>query len=377
VLENEYLKLIFLPEIGGRLWQVIHKPTGAPMFYQNPVIKPTHWGQANQLGWLAAGGLEWGLPVSEHGYDWGIPWSYTIEGAGSSEAAIVFTTPDDGRLLQARIRVALRAGEARFTVEPTLINLSQQRLNFSFWLDAMLAPGSGRRPSGLLHFVLPADRVQLHSTGDAALPAPAQSFAWPQFDGRDLSRLGNWRQYLGFFEAPTAHGPFAGVYDPAYDAGAVRVFPPAVAHGSKVFALGWRGALGSDNYTDDDSVYVELHGGLASSFFQEAQLPAREQISWQENWFPVQGIGDLVFANAQGALNVTKTGAGLRVGFYPTQPFTGAIVVMQDNILLAQVPLQARPDAPFSALLGMAPPTGSLTVQVLDAHGTVVLEYSE
>ncbi|MDQ3247715.1 MAG: DUF5107 domain-containing protein, partial [Chloroflexota bacterium] len=69
VLENAYLKLLILPQLGGRVWQVIHKPSGAPMFYQNSVVKPTHWGIAEQRGWLALGGLEWALPVVEHGYD--------------------------------------------------------------------------------------------------------------------------------------------------------------------------------------------------------------------------------------------------------------------------------------------------------------------
>ncbi|HMN29704.1 MAG TPA: DUF5107 domain-containing protein [Caldilineaceae bacterium] len=378
VLENEYLKLLLLPDLGGRLWQVIHKPSGAPMFYQNSVVKPTHWGHTDQLGWMAVGGLEWGLPVIEHGYAWGVPWNYTVEGSGSAAAAVVLTTPADGRLLQARIRVGLRAGEARFTIEPQITNLSQTALLYSFWLDAMLAPGSGGQPSGQLHFVLPASRVQLHSTGDAALPQPGQPLEWPRYNGRDLSHLGNWRQYLGFFEAPAAQGPFAGVYDPAYDVGAVRVFPADVARGSKVFALGWHDGLTSDNYTDDTSAYVELHGGVAPSFFAEAQLPARGEVTWQESWYPVVGIGDLVFANEHGALNLVQTGGGLRLGFYPTEPFSGVVVVEESSQTVAQVPFQARPDAPFATLLAVPMPTaGPLTVRIIDRNGVVVLDSTE
>lgn len=376
VLENEYLKLLFLPELGGRLWQVIHKPTGAPMFYQNRTVKPTHWGQPNQLGWLALGGLEWGLPVIEHGYDWGVPWAYTVERQGDHEAAIIFMTPADGRLLQARIRVALLAGEARFTIEPTLTNRSRQTLDFSFWIDAILAPGSGGQPSGQLRFVLPADRVQLHSTADATLPAPAQTFPWPYVNSRDLSRLGNWRQYLGFFESPQAQGPFAGVYDPAYDAGAVRIFPPDVARGSKVFAMGWHDALGSYNYTDDDSVYVELHGGVASSFFDQAQLAPNGTLTWRESWYPVHGIGGFVVAGEAGALNVVETGGGLRIGFYPTQPVLGTLVVEAGQQAPIRIAFQAGPDMPFRELVAVkAPKTASHRVRVEDPDGKFLLAY--
>jgi hypothetical protein len=375
-LENEYLKLLFLPEVGGRLWQVIHKPTGAPMFYQNQTVKPTHWGQPNQLGWLALGGLEWGLPVIEHGYDWGVPWAYTVERQGGHEAAILFSTPDDGRLLQAQIRVALAAGEARFTIEPTLTNRSRRALDYSFWIDAMLAPGSGGQPSGGLRFILPADRVKLHSTADATLPGPAQTFPWPHVNGRDLSRLGNWRQYLGFFESPAARGPFVGVYDPAYDAGAVRIFPPDVARGSKVFALGWHDALGPYNYTDDDSVYVELHGGVATSFFDQAQLPAGGALSWRESWYPVHGIGDFVVADEAGALNVTKTGGGLRIGFYPTRPSSGVLVVAGEQQDPIHIPFEAGPDAPWWELVAVkGPPTGRYEVRLEDPDGQTLLVY--
>ena len=40
VLENDYLRITFLPELGGRIHEVIDKTTGQPMFYVNHVIKP-------------------------------------------------------------------------------------------------------------------------------------------------------------------------------------------------------------------------------------------------------------------------------------------------------------------------------------------------
>ena len=376
VLENEWLRLLLLPELGGRLWQVIHKPTGAPMFYQNEYVKPTHWGHPNQLGWLALGGLEWGLPVIEHGYDWGTPWPYMTERNDAGEAAVVVTTPDDGRLLHARIRVSLRPGEASFFIEPQLTNRSTRTLAYSFWLDAMLAPGSGGRPSAQLQFVLPTARVRLHSTAEPGLPSPGETFPWPRVGARDLSRLGAWGEYLGFFESPAAHGPFVGVYDPAFDAGAVRIFPPDVAQGSKVFALGWRNALASDNYTADDSVYVELHGGVAPSFFEQARLTAGDAIAWQEQWYPVHGIGGLVYSNEQAALNLTRTAGGLRVGLYSPRPLTGLLVVGDGAAELARVAVQATPNAPFTALVNVgARPSGPLTLRLEDADGRTMFTY--
>ena len=53
--------MTILPELGGRVYQLIYKTTGNNELYQNPVIKPTHWGplKREENWWLAVGGIEW------------------------------------------------------------------------------------------------------------------------------------------------------------------------------------------------------------------------------------------------------------------------------------------------------------------------------
>ena len=58
IVENEYLALTFLPDLGGRLYEIIYKPTGHRETYRNPVLKPSPWGPPEQGWWLAAGGIE-------------------------------------------------------------------------------------------------------------------------------------------------------------------------------------------------------------------------------------------------------------------------------------------------------------------------------
>jgi hypothetical protein len=196
VLSNDYLTVTLLPELGGRVYELIFKPTGHNELYRNPVLKPTRWGPPEQGWWLAAGGLEW-----------------------------------------------------------------------------------------------PGDRVTVHSTGDRDLPPAGELMGWPTHNGRDYSRLGNWNRWLGFFEAPRAHGPFAGVYDTAADEGVLRVYPASIARGSKGFGFGWRDPLPSSLWTDDGSAYVEVHGGLAPTFWDFAALPPGHVVSWTELWYPLAGLG--------------------------------------------------------------------------------------
>ena len=38
VVENEYLRVTVLPELGGRLYSAVDKPTGEEIFYRNNVV---------------------------------------------------------------------------------------------------------------------------------------------------------------------------------------------------------------------------------------------------------------------------------------------------------------------------------------------------
>jgi hypothetical protein len=366
-----------LPELGGRIWQAIHKPTGANLFYQNPVIKPSSWGPPEQLGWLAVGGLEWALPVVEHGYAWGELWGYNPLQHSPDLASVTVFTPQDGRYLAASVTISLRAGAAVFEVEPTISNVSDHSLDFSFWSTAMLAPGTGNKPGGSTHFLLPGQQMTVHSTGDARLPAPGQPFGWPIHNGVDYSWLGSYQQWLGFFERPAAHGPYVAVYDTAADAGGVRIYPADIARGSKVFALGWQAATGSDNFTDDASAYVELHGGLAPTFDDTYRLPAGGAVSWREVWYPVHGIGGLSSADEVAAIHLYPQDGGLSVGFYPTRPIDGTLVISARGQEVGRIFIKASPDAPFVGRLlsgDQLPPSGPLDVYFEDAAGRLLIE---
>jgi hypothetical protein len=378
VLENEYLRLIVLPELGGRLWRAIEKSTGNDLFYHNPVVMPSPWGPENMHGWLALGGIEWGLPVAEHGYAWGTEWDVAALQSDGRRASVTVALPQTGQVLAASIKIELAAGEAAFTIAPTITNVSTDSVRFAFWHSAALAPGKSNRPSAETRFVIPSANVAVHSTDDSALPGFSHTLNWPQDGGRDLSRLGNWDQYLGFFEWPAARGPFVAVYDPLEDAGVVRVFPDESVRGSKVFALGWQHPLETGYYTTDDSSYVELHGGLAPTFADQVALAPGESVEWHETWYAVHGIGGITYANEHGALTAERNGTEVLVGFLPTQAVRGRIIVSAGGVELASAPVYTQPGSPFVATLALRENTGiapgmPLHVEVQDSAGAPLL----
>jgi hypothetical protein len=379
VVENGYLKLTFLPDLGGRLYEVIFKPTGHRETYRNPVLKPSPWGPPEQGWWLAAGGIEWCLPVEEHGYEWGIPWKVSA-GRDAKSATITLTDTEAQDRIRARIIVRLEAEAGYFTIRPRLENPTGAPLAVKYWTNAMLAPGGRNVPSAGLRFVLPdaVTAVTVHSRGDDFLPGYNERMSWPVSNGVDLSRLGNWNRWLGFFEDP-AVGEFLAVYDESYDEGMVRVFPADAVPGAKGFAFGWGDPIPASNWTDDGSSYVEIHGGPAPTFDDSVTIPAGGYLEWTETWYPVSGLGGLRYANDTAALNLTGGGGSAQIAMAVTRPWSGDVVLLLNGEERWREGMSLVPGQPFRSTVPLgsnAPPSGRLTLRLEAPNGAVAAETS-
>ena len=63
ILENDYIKAVFLPEIGGRLWSLYDKKLGKELLYVNPVFQPCDLALRN--AWFS-GGVEFNVGIKGH-----------------------------------------------------------------------------------------------------------------------------------------------------------------------------------------------------------------------------------------------------------------------------------------------------------------------
>jgi uncharacterized repeat protein (TIGR01451 family) len=316
VLSNDYLTATLLPELGGRVYELIFEPTGHNELYRNPVLKPAPFGPPEQGWWLAVGGIEWGFPTDEHGYRWGVPWRYRVIRGVSG---VTVTLCDSDAITHPTISVAVHLPNDRATlvIRPQIVNSTTGEVGVKYWTNAMLAPGAANTPLASLRLLFSGDKVLVHSAGDENLPPEGELMDWPVYNGRDYSLLGNWERWLGFFETPQAHGPFAGVYDASADEGMLRVYPANVAQGSKGFAFGWNDPLPSNLWTDDGSAYVEVHGGLMPTFWDTATLSPGQVVSWTEVWYPLAGIGGVSTAHDEAALRLERAGDdALALGLY-------------------------------------------------------------
>ena len=372
VLENQYLELTILPDLGGRIYRWVDKASGKNLFYQNPVIKPTTWG--NRGWWLATGGMEWALPLDEHGLSEASRWDYELR-QGVNLASVTVGNIEERSGLVSEITISLDADHAYFTLIPEIANPGDAPVSFKFWLNGMFGLGSQQVGPGL-EFVLPGREVFVHSTGDDSLPDGGELMDWPVFEGRDLSDYGTWTSYLGAFAAPSVQADYMGAYSNVTDLGVVRIFPHETATGAKIFGTG---NIDPARWTIDESSYFELWGGLAPTFEDETVLEGGDSITWQERWYAVADIGGFDFANEEAALRLDVDEPLIHVAVAITRPLIGYLTLWRDGEQIKAWPLSVSPTRSFQRAVtspdGGA--TGSWGLSLHDQEGSQVAAEGE
>ncbi|HUP27360.1 MAG TPA: DUF5107 domain-containing protein [Chloroflexia bacterium] len=366
VMENSYIKLTLLPELGGRLYEVIYKPTGHNELYRNPVIKPSTFGARGW--WLAAGGMEWAAPTDEHGLMEYMPWTPAVVRNTDGGATISLSATDKLTGMKVTGSITLNPEDAGYTVGVKMQNGTARTQKAQLWTNAMLAPGGTNHTLPGTRFIVPHQQMVVHSTSDPTLPKEHETIKWPINAGRDLSDTATWKGWLGAFAMPgPQRGQFAAVYNPQADEGIVKTFKNSEMPGLKLFGFG--PGFDPHIYTDDDSSYAELWGGATPTFWDYANIAPGASLGWTERWQPVAGLGGVSVASAWGTATV---GNGL-VLILPTKRLEGAtLVARKASGELVRQTFDAYPEQPVQAQV-----SGSITeIEVLSPEGKSLLKGS-
>lgn len=364
ILENRYLKLSIMPQLGGRLYEAIYKPTGHDELYRNPVVKPAPFAQKGW--WLGVGGMEWAAPTDEHGLMEYLPWDAAIARNGDGGATVTVAATDKLTGMNVTGTITLSPEEGAYTVSARMENHTATQQRGQLWTNAILAPGGTNKVSPRTRFIIPTNQMVIHSTSDHSLPPEHGIVSWPLYEGRDLSDSSTWTGWLGGFALPsTSRGSFAAVYNPEADEGLVKTFSNKETPGLKMF--GWGPDLNPAVYTDDDSSYAELWGGITPTFWDNAIFPPNSGLGWTERWQPVAHTGGVSLANAWGT--VSLEGNTLRI--LPTRRIEGAsLIVHSPNESSATYTFSAYPDHP--ATISVGGPVDE--VEIIGADGRSLLK---
>ena len=339
-LENRYLKLIILPEIGGKIWAAIEKKSNRSFIYFNSVVK---FRDIAMRGPWTSGGIEANYGIIGHTPTVAGPVEYSISpNVPGGDAECTIGALDLLTRTRWSLTIRLPANAAYFTTSSTWYNGSDLEEPYYTWMN------TGIKAAGGLEFSYP---------GTSYLGHGGEHASWPenQENGRPISKydandFGGYKSYHVF----GAYTDFFGAYWHQDQLGMVRWAPRNEKPGKKIWIWGLsrQGMIWDKLLTDTDGQYVEVQSGRLfnqtaeqSTFtpFKHRGFVPKTTDRWTEYWYPVVGTGGITSANDRAALNLTRRDGRLLLALQPVAAFRDSLTVWDGSRAVLRRAIDAQP----------------------------------
>ena len=320
-MENEYLKLTYIPELGGRFFALYDKLHDREVFYRNDVIKPTQFNP--RFSWPQSG-IELTGPYDAHTLTLHNEpfWSHTIIKNPDGSVSVMLGEVDPTYHMDVTYTATLVPGVAALKISTFCYNPNDGQKPQMLWSNAAF------RVTPKLRFLYPMSETVGHTTGVVS--------PWPIYNGADLSWAHNNMHMLGVFGIDS-YDNYGGSYEFDHNYGVFRYADRRAVQGMKMWTFGF--GPGSSkvehSYTDNAGPYFEAQSGrMVWDGHYEWVYPHKAE-HWHEWWIPVAGIGGLTTLAPDVALNleVTPDPAGnnssIRVALSPVRTNRDAKLVVK------------------------------------------------
>lgn len=335
-LENQYIRVLILPEIGGKIWTAIEKSTDKPFIYDNDVVK---FRDVAMRGPWTSGGIEANYGIIGHTPNCATPVDYSIQYKKDGSVSCFIGVLDLLTRTSWQIEINLPKDKAYFTTSSFWYNASSDEQPYYTWMNAAISAKKD------LQFIFP---------GNVYLGHEGQHHNWPinhqngkHIDWYNENNFGGYKSYHVFGTLNN----FFGAYWHDEDFGMGRYSTREDKPGKKlwIWGLSQQGMIWEKLLTDSSGQYTEVQSGRLfnqaeekSSFtpFKHKGFAPHSTDAWTEYWFPVVKTKGMVMANNIGTLNVIKHHNGIEIYFSPLQKLNDSIVVKSDYKILVEKKLQ-------------------------------------
>jgi len=306
-LENDWIRLMVLPELGGRIHVGLDLTTGYDFFYRNNVIKPALVGLAGP--WIS-GGVEFNWPQHHRPATY-LPTDVSVEELPDGSVTVWCSDHDPFHRLKGMHGITLHPDRALVELKVRLHNRTEDVRTFLWWANVAARVHDDYQSFFPTDVEVVADHARRATTGFPHATTPYYGVDYPSrvdAEHPDADRL-DWYRNIPVptsYMAVGSKGDFFGGYDHAARAGFVHWADHHVAPGKKQWTWGNErfGWAWDANLTDTDGPYVELMAGVYTDNQPDfAFLAPGETKTFSQYWYPISEIGTVQQATTELALH--------------------------------------------------------------------------
>lgn len=349
-LENRYVKVSVMPEVGGKVWGAIEKSTNNEFIYSNSVVK---FRNIAMRGPWTSGGIEFNFGIIGHAPTTSTPVDYSYRNNKDGSVSCFVGALDLLTRIRWETEINLQPDKAYFTTKTRYINPNPVLQPYYQWSNAAFSA------KGNPEMIFPGN----HRIGHGG-----ESNTWPvDEDGLLLSvyennRFGSDKSYHivgkpeGFFAA----------YWHDLNFGGGHYSPYGEKLGKKIFlwSQARSGGIWEDLLTDTDGQYIELQSGR---LFNQASRPSTRTPfkhfgfqpyttdTFEEYWYPIISTDGVLKANNFGAINIKKEGNQQIIYFSPLQQIKSEVKVYFGEELKYSFNVKANPLEVWSETIEINP----------------------
>lgn len=313
-LENEYLQIMVLPELGGRIQRALDKTNNYDFVYYNHVIKPALVGLTGP--WIS-GGIEFNWP-QHHRPSTFSPINCTYETGNDGSGTVYLGETDRMYGTQELTRITLYPGKAYIEIKGQVYNPTDFPQTFLWWANPAVPVNDNT------YSVFPPDVNAVMDHGKRAVSsfpiATGEYYKYDYSSGVDISRYKNIKVPTSYMAAHSDFD-FIGNYDEEKEAGLLHVADHHISPGKKQWTWGCGdfGKMWDRNLTDEDGPYIELMTGVYTDNQPDfTWLKPQEEKTFSQYFLPYKGVGRVGNATKDGIVNFTLEQDTLRIYAYVT-----------------------------------------------------------
>lgn len=373
-MENDYLLVMILPELGGRIQRALDKTNNYDFVYYNHVIKPALVGLTGP--WIS-GGIEFNWP-QHHRPSTYSPVDFYFEEHEDGSSTVYVSEIDKMYGTKGMASFTLYPDKAYIEIKGQLFNRTDTPQTFLWWANPAVPVNDNT------YSVFPPDVHAVMDHGKRAVStfpiATGEYYKYDYSAGVDISCYRNIKVPTSYMAAHSDYD-FIGNYDEKLDAGLLHVADHHISPGKKQWTWGNSdfGQAWDRNLTDEDGPYIELMTGVyADNQPDFTWLKPYEEKTFTQYFMPYKHVGRVKNATKDASVNLELEGHNCIIKAYASGVFPQCQIKLckNDKILFAdQADLSPTEiyDAAFAT--GLDSLIGC-TLVITDVHGNILVSYT-